>query len=47
MPANMQTLDQKKYIPRPDMDARVLVKVNKKQEQEMNLLTYKKVHNIY
>ena len=33
MPENMQKLDEKKNIPRPNTDAYVLVKVNERQEQ--------------
>ena len=33
MPPNMQALDQKKNIPKPNMDAYVLIKVKEKQEQ--------------
>lgn len=33
MPANMQTLDQKKNIPRPNLDEYLFIKVNSKQEQ--------------
>ena len=32
MPSNMQTLDRKKNIPMPNMDAYVLIKVNETQE---------------
>lgn len=35
MPANMQTPDQKKNIPRPNLDEYVFAKVNEKQEQVM------------
>jgi len=33
MPANMQTLDQKKQIPRPNLDDYVFIKVLEKQDQ--------------